>query len=125
MRKIRHRWPLDAVTCAAWVLLCANNIRQIPLNIGFDVLSHYNYIAFILENGRLPLASDGWVMFQPPLLYLIAAVPTALAAGRLEPEATVMLLRLLPMLCGLAMIEIRPRNPFLQGSRARSFLEEM
>jgi hypothetical protein len=100
------RWGL----VAAFVALCANNISRIPLNVGFDVLGHYEYIAFLLENGRLPLASDGWVMFQPPLFYMVAAIPAALFAGRVDPDTILVLLRIVPMLCGAGMIEIAYRS---------------
>jgi hypothetical protein len=102
----RVRWAL----LGAWIVLCANNFWKIPIHIGFDVMGHYDYIAFILDKGRLPLATDGWVMFQPPLFYLLAAFPAALAAGRMEPENAVLLLRALPMLCGLAQVEIAFRS---------------
>jgi hypothetical protein len=102
----RVRWAL----LGAWIVLCANNFWKIPLHIGFDVLGHYDYVAFILEKGKLPLATDGWAMFQPPLFYLLAAFSAALAAGRMEPENAVLLLRVLPMLCGLAQVEIAFRS---------------
>jgi hypothetical protein len=102
----RVRWAL----LGAWVVLCANNFSRFPIHIGFDVLAHYDYIAFILNKGTLPLATDGWVMFQPPLFYLLAAFPAAFAAGRMEPENVVLLLRSLPMLCGLAQVEIAFRS---------------
>jgi len=105
-RASRLRWAL----MVGWGVLCANNVAKIPWDVGFDVWGHYEYIGFILEQGRLPLASDGWTMFHPPLFYLLAALPAALAAGRLEPETTLLLLRILPMLCGLAQIEIAYRS---------------
>jgi len=41
----RVRWAL----LGAWIVLCANNFWKIPIHIGFDVLGHYDYVAFILE----------------------------------------------------------------------------
>src|SRR6185295_17602928 len=35
--------------------------------------SHLEYIQYILERGALPLAHEGWEMYQPPLYYLMAS----------------------------------------------------
>jgi hypothetical protein len=98
----RVRWVL----LGAWVALCANNLWKTPLSVGFDVLGHYRYIAYIVERGGLPLATEGWSMFQAPLFYAIAALQWSLTLGPLGPEQTAYLLRVLPMLCGLAQVEI-------------------
>jgi len=57
----------------AWVILLCHNMSLIRFCTGFDANAHLQYIDFILKNGKLPRASDGWEMFQPPLYYLISA----------------------------------------------------
>jgi 4-amino-4-deoxy-L-arabinose transferase-like glycosyltransferase len=96
------RWLL----LGAWIVLCANNLLRIPLIVGFDFLQHYKYVAFIAEQGRLPLASDGPQMFQPPLFYLVATPPYLLFSKLLSGETAWMALRVVPMLAGLSLIEI-------------------
>ena len=53
--------------------LMLNNVFRLPLNLGFDIDGHYDYLQFIIERLSLPLATDGWQMFQSPLYYLVAA----------------------------------------------------
>ena len=67
--------PVSAVPLAvlggaalAWIALFATKIVRIPLEIGFDARHHLQYVDFIRE-GRLPLATDGWSTFHPPLFY--------------------------------------------------------
>jgi hypothetical protein len=64
------RWLLAGL----WILLAVNNITKIPLTVGFDHWAHYEYITYIAEKWTLPLANEGWQMFQPPVFYLIAAL---------------------------------------------------
>ena len=64
---------LCAAAAALLTVLFVNNLRFLPSNAGFDSEEHLKYIDFILKNNALPLAKDGWEMFQPPLYYVIAA----------------------------------------------------
>lgn len=56
-----------------WLALLARSL-EIPTNVGFDAHHHVEYVEFLREQHRLPLATDGWMMFHPPGYYL----PTAL-----------------------------------------------
>jgi dolichyl-phosphate-mannose-protein mannosyltransferase len=47
--------------------------RGLPLDVGFDAAAHLDYVRFIAVRHRLPLASDGWAMYHPPLYYAAAA----------------------------------------------------
>ncbi len=100
------RWLL----LAAWALLCARNLLRVPLHVGMDVAAHYQYVRFIVEQGALPFASDGPQMFQPPLFYLLAAPVYALLSQLFESETARMALRVVPMLAGLALVEIAYRS---------------
>ncbi len=96
------RWGLFGF----WLIMAINNIGRVPWTIGFDVNEHINYVKFVAQRGKLPLATDGWQMFQSPLIYALAAPFYALFAENLGPEGIVKLLRFLPLLCGLVQIEI-------------------
>jgi hypothetical protein len=100
------RWGL----LAAWVILAANNIGQIHRQVGFDMAKHFEYVQYIAEHRSLPLANKGWEMFQPPLFYLLEAPFYALLSHRFEPDTVVRILRFLPLLCGLAQIELAYRT---------------
>ena len=56
-----------------WILLFANNLGALPPSFGYDAKGHIDYIRYIQERHSLPLASEGWEMFQPPLYYLLSA----------------------------------------------------
>jgi tetratricopeptide (TPR) repeat protein len=54
--------------------LFINNLPQLPRSAGFDAIAHEQYIQFIQQKHALPLADDGWEMYQPPLYYLTSAL---------------------------------------------------
>jgi len=65
---------LVALAALAWTLLMWNDARQESDRLfGFDVEGHLKYIAYVLQNVRLPFADEGWEMYQPPLYYALAA----------------------------------------------------
>ncbi len=74
--------------------------------IGFDYRGHLEYVRYLIENQRVPLASEGWQLFQSPLQYLLAAPVYHLASSVLSPDECAKLLRIFPLLCGMAQIEI-------------------
>jgi hypothetical protein len=94
------------ILLTAWVVLAVNNIWQIPNWVGPDLVPHLNYVFYISEHRSLPLATDGFEMFQTPLFYLLGAPWYALFAPQVSAIALVKILRVLPLLCGLAEIEI-------------------
>ncbi|MDD5658153.1 MAG: hypothetical protein PHF00_12960 [Elusimicrobia bacterium] len=91
---------------AAWGLLALNNIPKVPLNVGYDVGAHMDYIALMARSWRVPLANEGWQMFQPPLYYMLSAPAYAALSRFFEPDTVARLLRLLPFLCGALQVEL-------------------
>jgi hypothetical protein len=96
------RWVL----LGAWALLGVNNITKIPLNIGFDVEFHYDYISYILDKGTLPLATEGWQMFQSPLYYLISALLQFLLSPFFSENSVQFMLRSIPLVCGALQVQL-------------------
>ncbi len=90
----------------AWVLLCANNILRIPIEVGFDVLSHYDYVRYLVEQKSIPLANEGWQFFQGPLFYLLCVPLYLLFSAVFSGDAALQLIRVVPMACGLVQIEM-------------------
>jgi tetratricopeptide (TPR) repeat protein len=90
------------IFAALWLLLFWNNARLLPFHAGFDSKEHLKYINYIQEQRALPLPTEGWEMYQPPLYYLVAAA--SLAAGRLSinDPGSVFVLRLLGAFFGIA-----------------------
>lgn len=96
------RWGLFA----AWVVMALNNLWQVNWRLGFDMARHFDYVQYIAQHHALPLANQGLEMFQPPLFYLLEAPVYWLLSSRYEMDVIVRVLRFLPLLCGLAQIEI-------------------
>lgn len=77
--ELRSGWLIAASALAIAALSWHN--RALDPNLGFDAEPHLEYVRFILSNLRLPLASDGWAMYHPPLYYAAGAALLALFDG--------------------------------------------
>jgi len=77
-------WVALAAAATAWVVLFIHNAPWLSAMAGFDADAHLSYIRYILEHHSLPLADQGWQMYQPPLYYLVAALVLA-ATGLTVP----------------------------------------
>src|SRR5436853_1935265 len=53
----------------AALLMRLNNAIRYPSLHGFDSYAHATYIWQILKTWTVPVASDGWGRFHPPLYY--------------------------------------------------------
>jgi len=99
----RVRWLLIGL----WVVLAMNNINKLPLNLGYDAVDHYEYISYVVKNHQLPLASEGWQMFQSPLYYMISAGFYSVLSYFTHNDNTLnILMRLIPLLCGVLQVEL-------------------
>ena len=96
------RWFL----LAAFAVLGLNNFHKLNPFAGPDAIAHAEYFTFLINQGRIPYANEGWQMFQSPLYYLINAPLLWLLTKITSTEAALQWLRLIPVLCGLAQIEI-------------------
>ena len=85
-----------------WLLLFLNNARLMPFLLGFDSREHADYITYVQERHALPLPTDGFEMFQPPLYYVISAILLSCFGLTVESHAGIVVLRILTLLCGLA-----------------------
>ena len=54
-------------------ILQLHNLLLFPILRGFDAGAHLEYVNFLKNNLRIPLAYEGWEMYQPPLYYLLVA----------------------------------------------------
>lgn len=96
------RWMLLGL----WVILALNNIGKIPLDIGMDVAYHMEYIRYIADNWHIPLATEGWQMFQPPLFYVVSAVIYKIFVVFFSSETVDKILRIIPLACGVFQVEL-------------------
>ena len=96
------RWLLIIL----WGILAINNIREIPLYVGMDIQGHYDYIFYVAEKWRIPLATEGWQMFVPPLFYTVCALILELLRNFVSISTLLILLRGVNLCCGLLQVEL-------------------
>jgi hypothetical protein len=97
---------LRLLLLSGWIVLAVNNIFKLPTNIGFDVDSHMEYIRYVADNMSIPLANEGWQMFQTPLYYVISAIAYKAFFRLVNESGMEQILRILPLLCGILQVEI-------------------
>jgi Flp pilus assembly protein TadD len=61
------------VPTIVWIVLFWHNVVQMPFALGFDANYHLDYIKYIQQRIALPLPTQGYEMFQPPLFYVLSA----------------------------------------------------
>src|SRR5206468_142944 len=92
---------LLAVPAFLWIVLFANNLGMLTSVMGFDSNFHLEYIDYIKTHWKLPLAKDGWQMYQPPLYYMISALLTVVIDKRGFSPDSIALLRLFGLGIGI------------------------
>jgi tetratricopeptide (TPR) repeat protein len=90
------------IFASLWLLLFWNNDRLLPFHRGFDCKPHLNYINYIQQHRSLPLPTEGWEMYQPPLYYLIAAAILSFCHLSVDDQMSIYVLRWLGAFFGIA-----------------------
>ncbi len=89
-----------------WAALSLNNMFKLNFQVGSDIWGHIEYIDYIATQWTLPLAYEGWQMFQAPLYYILSAPLYAALIQWFDLSAVVKIMGIIPVLCGLLQIEI-------------------
>ncbi len=97
----RVRWGVIGL----WFVLALNNELKLTFH-GFDSTAHADYIKFILEHHRIPLAGDGWQMFQSPLYHMVAAAIYGPIKALLRESYGWHAVRLMTIACGILQVEV-------------------
>lgn len=90
-----------AVAIAAWAAIFLHDLAAIPLQLGFDAPQHLEYVQYVLGRRALPLADEGWQMFQPPLYYVAAALSLAAAGLDTASPGAVVVFRAIGLATGV------------------------
>jgi hypothetical protein len=112
---VGDRWKLRSgharwLVMGALVVIGLHNLTLLSPRFGYDAAHHFDYIRYVALTWRVPLATDGWQAFQPPLFYFVAALPF-LVIARLASEETAMLsIRVLMLVCALGLVEMVYRS---------------
>jgi tetratricopeptide (TPR) repeat protein len=89
------------VIIISWIVLFGNNLPQIAALFGFDRDGHQQYIDYILQKKALPLADEGWQMYQPPLFYVLSALIIGPFGWTASADSAVLALRGFSALTGI------------------------
>lgn len=89
-----------------WLGPLAIRAKQLPVDAGFDAFGHLDYIRFILNTHTIPLATDGWSMYHPPLFHLLAAWLLEFIGRGLDGAQALDPARAIPLICGIAHITV-------------------
>jgi hypothetical protein len=89
-----------------WAVLSVNNMFKLNFQVGSDVWGHIDYIDYIITKGSIPLANEGWQMFQAPLNYLLSVPLYVLLIKWFDLPSIVKMMVIIPVTCGLLQIEI-------------------
>ncbi len=95
-------WFAAGGIAVLYLTLWLNNLPWLPDLVGFDYGGHLQYIQYILQHHTLPLANEGWEMYQPPLYYSTGASLLSLLHRTAFDAGGVVALRLLGMVYGIA-----------------------
>ena len=113
---LNNRFSLNAshlrfLLLSAGAVLALNNIFKMPPDtFGFDHAAHMDYIRYVAEKMRLPLATEGWQMFQPPLYYILSASIYKVCSGLTSASNMEQVVRVFPLFCGALQVEIGYRT---------------
>jgi tetratricopeptide (TPR) repeat protein len=99
-------WRILLFILLAWVALFINNLPQMAPLFGFDRDGHLEYIDYILRNWTLPLADEGWQMYQPPLFYVLCAIAVKPFAASTSPDGVILALRIASAVIGMMQITV-------------------
>lgn len=67
-------WSIASSILTAHLSLAFHNASAYPYERGIDQRGHVEYIKRFTRTLSVPLAFEGWEMFQPPLYYLLASL---------------------------------------------------
>jgi Flp pilus assembly protein TadD len=85
-----------------WIVLFWNNGRFITRYGGFDARSHLDYVQYIQERRTLPLPTEGFEMYHPPLYYALSAGALSACGLTVNDTTGILVLRWLTMSIGIA-----------------------
>jgi 4-amino-4-deoxy-L-arabinose transferase-like glycosyltransferase len=104
-QKLFRASTIRCMVMAAWAYFAWESIRRAPFMIGFDWDRHMDYIFYVVNKMRVPMAHEGLQMFQPPLYYIFSGALDRLLLLFLSGDQALVGLRLIPLLAGAGLAE--------------------
>lgn len=112
-RRIAAPESVRLLLLVSLLALGVNNMLKLGtgiMNFGFDAREHLDYVFYLLEKHSLPLATEGWQMFQPPLYYTLSAALLLLLNPIVPAHHSHFILGIIPLACLLLLVEISYRT---------------
>lgn len=98
----RGPWLAVAGAALTWAVLFAGIQPRLPLWAGPDARSHLEYVRWVREHAAVPLATDGFITYHPPVFYVLEAALDAAVPTTPNGVGERWLLRAIPCLASLA-----------------------
>ncbi len=92
------------IVTVLWIFLFFLKIFPLSEAFGFDVPHHLYYIDYILQKGALPLATNGWLTYHPPLFYSASAAVVKVSEHVVAAENIFRTMLFIPFLCGIGNV---------------------
>lgn len=98
------QWPFLAVFMVVLIINTHNALSFPCMESAFDGVGHVEYVREMAFHRRVPLATDGWEMYQPPLYYFVSSLVYRLfGGGRAEP-GSLKAVQVMGMISGLVIL---------------------
>jgi 4-amino-4-deoxy-L-arabinose transferase-like glycosyltransferase len=93
------------IILAVILALYIHNVASYPYRQSpFDGAMHLDYIKYVASTWRVPVATQGWEMYHPPLYYFVSAIVYKVMGGAQGEPASIRAVQVLGMLSGLACL---------------------
>lgn len=100
--RARLPWIALALVHVGWFGLFAGKLVTLPVTTGFDAQHHLAYVEYLRRERALPLPTDGWSTYHPPLYYAAVALLEEVAGS--DPHAHGLVTRVPSFAAGLASV---------------------
>ena len=94
--------PFFAIIIVTLIINIHNVVTYPHTRSGFDWGGHVDYIRYVATNWRVPIATEGWEMFQPPFYYFLSAIIYKLFGGQFAEPDSLKAIQVMGMLSGVA-----------------------
>jgi 4-amino-4-deoxy-L-arabinose transferase-like glycosyltransferase len=102
-----RRHGLVLVVMLVVVIIQLHNVFLFPYDrSSFDWQGHVEYVQYVAQHWRPPLANEGWQMYQPPLYYYISALAYKLFGGEAALAVSLKAVQVVTTLAGLGNIAL-------------------
>ncbi len=101
---LRQYWFTVFAAMTVWSILLAVAACYISYDNGFDIDGHLEYIQHIRTTSAIPLAHQGWQMYQAPGYYLLTGFTLRLLGLHTQSDGGIITLRIINWLIAMGFL---------------------